>query len=95
VVQGQGGFAVVPRQFASPRSSEPPTSAPFLLWVGLSPDYYLFVVQNGARVTRGTLPGGRAFIRSTSANGGARSVEYQVDWASPALAGASCAAPTR
>jgi hypothetical protein len=87
VVQGQGGFGIVPRRFAGPRSSEPPVSAPLLVGVGLSLDSYLFVVQNGARVTRGSLPDGRAFIRWTSAAGGTRTVGYAIDWGQYCLAG--------
>ena len=79
VVQGRGGFVIVPRQLASAHGSNP-TGAPFGIAVGLGPEYYLFVVQNGVRVTRGSLPGGRAFIRWTSAEAGVRLVDYNMDW---------------
>lgn len=75
VVQGRGGFTIVPRQFAAAGSS-----GPFSIYVGLGPQYYLFVVQNGTRVTRGSLPDGRAFIRYSGPQGAARTVVYDIDW---------------
>jgi hypothetical protein len=79
VVEGRGGFVIAPRQFASPDQSHP-TGGPFGIGVDLGPQYYLFVVQNGARVTRGRLPDGRAFVRSASSQAGTRIVEYWIDW---------------
>ncbi len=78
-VEGRGGFVIAPGQFASADSSSP-VPGPFAVEVGLGPQYYLFVVQNGARVTRGRLPDGRAFIRWTSTQAGAHTVNYTIDW---------------
>jgi hypothetical protein len=78
-VEGRGGFVIAPGQFARADSSSP-VPGPFAVEVGLGPQYYLFVVQNGARVTRGRLPDGRAFIRWTSTQAGARTVNYTIDW---------------
>jgi hypothetical protein len=74
VVQGRGGFTIVPREFADRGSA-----GPVLIGLSLS-DYYLFVVQNGTRVTRGSLPDGRALIRFTQAQGPAREINYGIDW---------------
>jgi hypothetical protein len=80
VVQGHGGFVIAPRRYASPDRSAP-TVGPFGIGVGLGLQYYLFVVQNGARVTKGRLPDGRAFIRSTTPVGaGLGGVDYIIDW---------------
>jgi hypothetical protein len=78
-VEGRGGFVIAPGQFARADSSSP-VPGPFAVEVGLGPQYYLFVVQNGARVTRGRLPDGRVFIRSTLAGAAFRGVDYEIDW---------------
>jgi hypothetical protein len=85
VVQGHGGFVIAPRRYASPDRSNP-TVGPFGIGVGLGGQYYLFVVQNGARVTQGRLPDGRAFIRSTLAQAGLHGVVYMIDWGQFCLA---------
>jgi hypothetical protein len=85
VVQGHGGFVVAPRRYSSPDRSNP-TVGPFGIGVGLGGQYYLFVVQNGARVTQGRLPDGRAFLRSTLADAGRRDVVYMIDWGQFCLA---------
>jgi hypothetical protein len=85
VVQGHGGFVIAPRRYASPDRSNP-TVGPFGIGVGLGGQYYLFVVQNGARVTQGRLPDGRAFIRSTLAQAGLHDAVYMIDWGQPCLA---------
>jgi hypothetical protein len=79
VVQGRGGFTVAPRELTGPGSANP-ASGPFFIGVGLSPEYYLFVVQNGTRVTRGRLTDGRAFIRFPVTQGAARMIAYEIDW---------------
>jgi hypothetical protein len=93
VVQGHGGFVIAPRRYASLDRSNP-TVGPFGIGVGLGLQYYLFVVQNGARVTQGRLPDGRAFIRSTTTVGaGLRGVDYMIDWGQYCLApGNDCGA---
>jgi hypothetical protein len=92
VVQGSGGFLIAPRRYASPDRSNP-TPGPFGIGVGLGPQYYLFVVQDGARVTRGRLPDGRAFIRSTLAGAAFRGVDYEIDWGQDCFArGKDCGA---
>ncbi len=86
---------IAPRRYASPDRSNP-TVGPFGIGVGLGLQYYQFVVQNGARVTQGRLPDGRAFIRSTTTVGaGLRGVDYIIDWASSASPRATTAAPSR
>jgi hypothetical protein len=86
VVQGRGGFTIVPREFADRGSA-----GPVLIGASLS-DYYLFVVQNGTRVTRGSLPDGRAFIRFTQTLGPARVIDYQIDWGQFCLSRDECGA---
>ncbi|HEX6676010.1 MAG TPA: hypothetical protein VF486_13385, partial [Actinomycetes bacterium] len=77
VVKREGGFAVVPREL----SSKPVWPyGPFALGVYLSAGYYLFVIQNGAQVTQGRLPGGQAFVRYTETASGSRFAVYDVDW---------------
>ena len=59
VVSERGGFVVAPR---SPGGQ----AGPFFLSVGLSLDYYQFVIQNGTEVTPGTLPGAGRSSASTT-----------------------------
>jgi hypothetical protein len=66
-VGGGGGFVIAPRKL-SPTGSRPSTIAgpgPMFISLGLSSDYYQFVIQNGTQVMPGRLAGGRAFIRWT------------------------------
>jgi hypothetical protein len=92
VVQGHGGFLIAPRRYASPDPSNP-TRGLFSIGVGLGLQYYLFVVQNGARVTRGRLPDGRAFIRRTQGGAGLPGAVYEIDWGQSCLArGRDCGA---
>jgi hypothetical protein len=85
VVRQEGGFVVVPRALGA-KGAKPATGGPsgsFAVVVGLSTDYYLFVVQNGAQVAPGRLPGGRAFIRWSAAAPGGLGIEYAtytIDW---------------
>jgi hypothetical protein len=82
VVARESGLVIGPREL-NPSSSKPATvgpAGPFAITVGPSLDYYLFVIQNGTQVTRGKLPGGRAFIRYTEVASGAPSIDYFIDW---------------
>jgi hypothetical protein len=87
VVSERGGFVVAPRSLGG-------QAGPFFLSVGLSLDYYQFVIQNGTEVTPGTLPGGRAFIRFDNTTPGARDVAYQIDWGRSCLGPQECGSHT-
>ena len=73
VVQSKGNITVVPPRPAG--SGAPPVT----IGVSLGLEHYLFIESNGARVERGTAPSGRAFIRSTTAQGGTRFSLTMVD----------------
>jgi hypothetical protein len=89
VVGQEGGLVVVPREFAGPGGSKPSTAGPLAVTVGLSPDYYLFVVQNGTQIRPGRLAGGRAFIRWSEVSSGVRYTNYNIDWGRYCIAGGS------
>ena len=80
VVGQEGGLVVVPRELAGPGGSKLSTAGPLAVTVGLSPDHYRFVIQNGAHVTPGRLASGRAFIRWSNLSPGVRSSNYTIDW---------------
>jgi hypothetical protein len=80
VVGQEGGLVVVPRELAGPGGSKPSIAGPLLVTVGLSPDHYRFVIQNGTQVTPGRLAGGRAFIRWSEVSSGVRYTNYHIDW---------------
>ena len=86
VVQTQGGVAIIPRRFAGPGITAA-GSRPFIIGVALSAEYYLFVVQNGAQVTRGTQLDGRASIRFSSVQGRIHIVQYEIDMGRFCLSG--------
>ena len=82
VVSGRGGFAIAPRKL-TPTGSRPSTIAapgPMFISLGLSPDYYQFVIQNGTQAMPGRLAGGRAFIRWTATVSGTHIIAYEIDW---------------
>jgi hypothetical protein len=90
VVSERGGFVIAPRSL-SPSGSQPSTAGgppgPFFVSVGLSIDYYQFVIQNGTQVTPGKLPGGRAYVRFTGTTATVHYISYEIDW------GRSCLGP--
>ncbi|HWC40901.1 MAG TPA: hypothetical protein VHK02_02830 [Actinomycetota bacterium] len=82
VVNGRGGFAIAPSRL-NPTGSRPSTVAapgPMFISLGLSLDYYQFVIQNGTQVTPGSLGGGRAFVRWTGTVSGTHVIAYEIDW---------------
>jgi len=92
VVSGRGGFVIAPRKL-SPTGSGPSTIAapgPLFISLGLSTDYYQFVIQNGTQVTPGRLAGGRAFIRFTDTDSGAHVIDYEIDWGRSCLGRQDC-----
>lgn len=89
VVGQEGGLVVVPRELAGPGGSKPSTAGPLAVTVGLSPAYYLFVVQNGTQVRPGRLAGRRAFIRWSEVSSGVRYTNYNIDWGRYCIAGGS------
>jgi len=92
VVGGRGGFVIAPSKL-SPTGSRPSTIAgpgPMFISLGLSTDYYQFVIQNGTQVTPGRLAGGRAFIRWTGTVSGAHVIDYEIDWGRSCLGRQDC-----
>jgi hypothetical protein len=92
VVSGRGGFTIAPHKL-SPTGSRPPTIAapgPMFISLGLSPDYYQFVIQNGTQVTPGKLAGGRSFIRWTATVSGTHIIDYEIDWGRFCLGRQNC-----